>query len=149
MFWEIYGIKNIYGGALFHMYDVATDVGVLTEWYYLAKTQYDTGNQEFEGLDMILFFGLCILSMILYRFFVIMWSVSIQEEKSCLDFFLIITDFYIIREVYHGHINEKPTGYSTIYLNLMFFLFFFLCFVVCISMYVFYDSIAQFRNCCV
>ena len=49
--------KKLYGGALFHLYDVATDIGVLVEWYHLYLKQINNNNQQIiEGIDMLLFF---------------------------------------------------------------------------------------------
>ena len=105
-------------------------MGVLIEWYHLYLKQIDNNNQQIiEGIDMLLYLFLGCFIIIIHRLFVLIWSVFIQKEKSLKDIILIITDTYIFREVYHGHINQKPTGF------IMFYGFFF-CFFVCVFVYV-------------
>eukprot|EP01084_Bolivina_argentea_P231814 390825_1 len=57
--------RAIYTPLLIHIYDTATDVGVLYEWYGLA--QYEKQCSNLESLNMVQFFWTAIGFLIVYR----------------------------------------------------------------------------------
>lgn len=61
-FWKM---RGIYMPVIVHIYDTATDVGVLYEWYILM--QKEKKGQTFDSLDMITFFWIAMGFMIAYR----------------------------------------------------------------------------------
>ena len=121
LFKAIWKRKGIYGQILAHLYDTATDVGVLIEWGTLA---YDDIN--YESIDMHAMFWTSIGFLILYRFLCgfygystedgLVWNSdgSITDRSDCSkmrDFALGLADLFILRTIYlalkHGH--EEPT----------------------------------------
>ena len=57
--------KSIYLGLLIHVYDTATDIGVLIDWYQLWKNERNGFN--YDNIDMKVFFWCGIASLILYK----------------------------------------------------------------------------------
>ena len=108
----VWARRGIYGQILVHLYDTATDIGVLVEWGRLA---YD--NQDYESLDMHIMFWTSIGFLIFYRFlssiFAIVAARNTFSSASILfrDFCLGIWDFYIIKTVYESlkFRHQEPT----------------------------------------
>ena len=55
--------KGIYAQILVHLYDTATDFGVLIQWYQLAYDQND-----YESIDMVALFWTAMAFIIAYRY---------------------------------------------------------------------------------
>ena len=96
--------RGIYGQIIVHLYDTATDVGVLVEWYRLA---YDT--VDYESIDMVLMFWISLCLQLFYRVALSLiaaiatWNVNYKWEMAaftdcCLGFW----DLYIIKTVYRS-----------------------------------------------
>ena len=118
--YAIWSRKSIYGQILVHLYDTATDVGVLVEWGRLA---YD--DTDYESIDMYIMFWTSIGFILCYRILSSMLaavqslvsddfddkSESMQYLSCCSDCCLGIFDMYIIKTVWKslklGH--EEPT----------------------------------------
>ena len=60
--------KGIYLAILIHIYDTATDVGVLIDWYFLMENERKGFN--YENIDMRVFFWCGIASLSVYK----IWS---------------------------------------------------------------------------
>eukprot|EP01084_Bolivina_argentea_P272992 464939_1 len=111
----IWATRAIYGQILAHLYDTATDVGVLVEWYILA---YD--DTDYKSIDMYIMFWASIGFLAVYRILCMVFACFTTDSKDnhdhgfaykILDFCLGIVDMYIIKTVYlslkYGH--EEPT----------------------------------------
>eukprot|EP01083_Nonionella_stella_P210962 763255_1 len=53
--WSLWKQRGIYSPVIIHIYDTATDIGVLYEWYKLAQMEKN-GERELKSLDMEQFF---------------------------------------------------------------------------------------------
>eukprot|EP01083_Nonionella_stella_P091646 256299_1 len=112
---SIWKRRGIYGQILVHLYDTATDIGVLVQWYFLAQQEKSGGN--IESLDMNGLFWISIAFLILYRVISILIALasSRKARAGCsellLDIFLAIIDMYIIKAVYQAIKGEakEPT----------------------------------------
>ena len=49
-FWAIWKDRGVYSPLIIHIYDTATDVGVLYEWYDLAL--YERDEENIKSIDM-------------------------------------------------------------------------------------------------
>ena len=92
--------KGIYGQILVHLYDTATDIGVLIEWGILA---YDDNN--YKSIDMHVLFWTSIGFLITYRlvgslFGAIAGSEEDYDKNAFVDCCLGLCDFYILKTVY-------------------------------------------------
>ena len=101
--------RAIYGQILVHLYDTATDIGVLIEWGELA---YDTN--DYKSIDMRVMFYTSIAFMIAYRFFntvAACFASSSDGSNPLIDAGLALCDFYIIKTVYESikGLHEEPT----------------------------------------
>eukprot|EP01083_Nonionella_stella_P075744 206014_1 len=63
--YSVWKQRGIYSPVIIHIYDTATDIGVLYEWYNLA--QFEKTERNLESLDMQQFFWTGIGFMIAYR----------------------------------------------------------------------------------
>eukprot|EP01084_Bolivina_argentea_P109422 195591_1 len=97
--------KNIYAAILVHLYDTATDYGVIIEWWLLWQ-QERKGEIDYKTVDMEVFVFAAISFLILYRIITIFISIYINQDDHCcivwFDVFLSLIDMYIIRAVYNG-----------------------------------------------
>lgn len=98
--------KGIYGQVLVHLYDTATDVGILVEWGILA---YDGNN--YQAIDMRVMFYTSLGFLMFYRLISVIlvvrsWYVNDRIRKSmyktflCRQILIAISDMYIIRIVW-------------------------------------------------
>ena len=113
--------KGIYGQILVHLYDTATDIGVLIEWGTLA---YD--DNDYNSIDMYIMFWTSIGFLIFYRLVSVIFSIVVEDDDNnyvwyepqfyakvnvwksmCLGFW----DMYIIKTVYESlkYHHEEPT----------------------------------------
>eukprot|EP01084_Bolivina_argentea_P013891 26016_1 len=113
--------RGIYGQVLIHLYDTATDCGVLVEWYLLG--QEEKKGHNVESLDLSALFWTSIAFIIVYRMIstVIgcMSAYSVGEfgdsgsrmKMMCFDGFLGLIDMYVIKAVYVAikEEEEEPT----------------------------------------
>ena len=110
----IWSRRGIYGQILAHLYDTATDIGVLFEWYILAYDSYD-----YKSIDMHVMFWTSIGFLIFYRVLSAFIALFQTHDKSSpepheymLDFCLGIFDMHIIKTVYvslvTGHQEPSP-----------------------------------------
>lgn len=64
IFLSISSKRSMYFDILVHVFDTATDIGVLIDWYELAQNEE---NSNLQGIDMYQLFYLSIAAIILYR----------------------------------------------------------------------------------
>ena len=75
----VWARKGIYGQILVHLYDTATDIGVLIQWGTLA---YD--ENDYESIDMHVMFWTSIGFLIFYRFVSIL-AITLVPYHLCSD----------------------------------------------------------------
>eukprot|EP01084_Bolivina_argentea_P235056 395652_1 len=96
--------KSIYGQILVHLYDTATDMGVLVQWGLYAKQEAD--GENIESINMSYLFWSSVFFIILYRIIaIIIACFSAQSDRQtfcgyCFDAFLGLIDMYVIKAVY-------------------------------------------------
>eukprot|EP01083_Nonionella_stella_P012656 35836_1 len=108
-FKSIWNKRGIYGQILVHLYDTATDIGVLIQWGILAHEER-TGVQPIKSLDMNGLFWTSIAFLILYRIISIFiaWASAYQSEAECchhicwMDVCFALVDMYVIKAVYQA-----------------------------------------------
>eukprot|EP01083_Nonionella_stella_P008508 24563_1 len=113
---SIWNRRGIYGQILVHLYDTATDIGVLIQWGILAQ-QEKSGDEtdNIISLDMNGLFWTSIAFLILYRVISIIIAcisgVSSGYVSCCFDVFLALIDMYVIKAVYQAIKGnaEEPT----------------------------------------
>eukprot|EP01083_Nonionella_stella_P252787 870578_1 len=101
-FKKIWKMRSIYGSVLVHLYDTATDVGVMIDWWFLA--QDEARGYNYESIDMATLFWASVAFLALYRIVSII-VVIISEDREefgsyCLSVILSIFDMFILRTVY-------------------------------------------------
>lgn len=64
--WRLWKMRGVYGPLLIHIYDTATDVGILYEWYQLM--QEEKNGRNFNSVNMEQLFWTAFGFMIAYRF---------------------------------------------------------------------------------
>ena len=96
--------RGIYGQILVHLYDTATDIGVLIEWGILA---YD--DNDYYSIDMRTMFYTSIGFLIFYRFISVLlacYKGTEEDYDGMGDYFtdccLAIVDMYIIKTIYQS-----------------------------------------------
>ena len=62
-------MRGVFVPLIVHIYDTATDIGVLYEWYQLTQLEKNDPDIKIESLNMQLFFDTALYSMIVYRAF--------------------------------------------------------------------------------
>ena len=101
----IWSKKGIYLEFLVHVYDTATDIGVLVQWSILA---YD--KNDYKSIDMRYMLWLSIMIHLIYRLVLFSWQAKAAKcsiSKACCAFF----DVYIIKTVWKSIIkNEKEAS---------------------------------------
>ena len=63
---RVWKMRGVYTPLMIHIYDTATDIGVLYEWSRLARNEKEKGI-DYESLDMTTLFWVGIGFMIAYR----------------------------------------------------------------------------------
>eukprot|EP01083_Nonionella_stella_P013562 38169_1 len=96
----IWDRKSIYGQILVHVYDTATDIGVLIAWYLLANDDID-----YKSIDMHIMFWTAIGFQIGYRLFSCCFAgaSSLLDDQNFMlipDMCLGLLDMYILKTVY-------------------------------------------------
>eukprot|EP01083_Nonionella_stella_P022868 63196_1 len=112
--------RGIYGQIFIHVYDTATDIAVMVEWYLLAEQERNaqTPEDNVESLDMNALFWTTVAFLIIYRVISIClgcgsavadgeswWIILI--DGCCLG----LLDLYIIKTVYQS-IKDEDTEAS-------------------------------------
>eukprot|EP01084_Bolivina_argentea_P062195 113718_1 len=111
-FKAIWAMRSVYAAVLVHLYDTATDVGVMVDWWFLAKDE-QMGEEDYESLDMTTMFYCSVSFLILYRIIhIVMVAVSeiglLMDRQSRIankiqySFYLLLAffDMYIVKTVY-------------------------------------------------
>lgn len=62
----LWQMRGVFGPIIVHLYDTATDIGVLYEWYFLWQREKD--GDDIRSLDMETLFWTAIAILCLYRF---------------------------------------------------------------------------------
>lgn len=101
---SIWDKRAIFSQILLHLFDTATDLGVLIDWGILAQKESD--GQEIESIDMGALFLTAITFLILYRLIstITAFISGCRNGKSflgiILDGFLGLLDMYVLKTVY-------------------------------------------------
>eukprot|EP01084_Bolivina_argentea_P004345 8269_1 len=124
-FWkDLWCQRKIYLPVIVHIYDTATDAGVLYYWYTLMIKEQNGTN--FESVDMKVFFWTGIAVTIMYRVgstigLVILGNYSnkpydelYMHQYRWTDFILVIFDLFIFRMVYESAKRAQDTIASNI-----------------------------------
>lgn len=104
--------RSIYGQTIIHIYDTATDVGVILIWYDLAFKEQKNDDFDVAHVDMMQFFILGLVFIVLYRIFAVIgaffvYGDSINYYKIPLAFF----DLLVFVEIWEAHQkNEDDLG---------------------------------------
>eukprot|EP01084_Bolivina_argentea_P271588 462175_1 len=97
--------RGIYAAILVHLYDTATDVGVIIEWWGLAQNE-KSGKYNYETLDMEVFVWTAISFLLLYRVVTVIIAIVACHDNQddwnvyVIDVCLSLVDMYVIRAVY-------------------------------------------------
>ena len=103
----VWSRKGIYLQVLVHLYDTATDIGVLIEWYRLA---YD--DIDYESINMKIMFWTSVTFLYIYRLVLMKFGIEITKSMMAhylddvpsrryyLHACLGLWDMYIIKTVY-------------------------------------------------
>ena len=92
---RLWKMRGVYTPLIIHIYDTATDIGVLYEWHILAKKEKEDNEFNIESLDMEQFFWIGIGFMIAYRCLLGIYGVitvkqTIDLEDGCCRFLLSV-----------------------------------------------------------
>eukprot|EP01083_Nonionella_stella_P205875 749310_1 len=103
--------KGIYGHVLVHLYDTATDVGVLVQWGIYANQESHGTN--IETLDMNLLFWTSMGFVIFYRLTSSLIGCYSSESRCgcCFNAFLGLIDMYVLEVIYGALVDDavEPT----------------------------------------
>ena len=80
---DVWSQRTIYAPLIVHFYDTATDIGVVYYWYQLM-----VDDNDYESVNLEIFFWCGISFLILYRFFVLLlaWNYADDEgEGGAID----------------------------------------------------------------
>eukprot|EP01083_Nonionella_stella_P252786 870577_1 len=111
-FKTIFKMRKIYGSVLVHLYDTATDVGVMIDWWFLA--QDEKRGYNYESIDMANLFWASVGFLTLYRIVGIIMVLMSEDRDDPRTYsfcaFLAVFDMYIIRTVWVAIENgeEEP-----------------------------------------
>eukprot|EP01083_Nonionella_stella_P015754 44065_1 len=100
--------RGIYGQILVHLYDTATDIGVLVQWYILAQQEKSGPEGNIESLDMNGLFWISVSFLILYRVISVItatcsaYGAGSKCSHFVVDVSLAVIDMYIIKAVYQA-----------------------------------------------
>eukprot|EP01084_Bolivina_argentea_P283608 485773_1 len=114
-FKKIWKMRSIFGAVLVHLYDTATDIGVMIDWWFLAKDEAD-GVYNYESIDMNNLFWTSVAFLLLYRILNIIMVAIAEEKDNLLKYFfnllLSFFDMYILKTVWVAASNgaEEPSG---------------------------------------
>eukprot|EP01083_Nonionella_stella_P243756 849051_1 len=109
--------RGIYGQIFIHVYDTATDIAVMVEWYLLAEQERNAQNPEdnIESLDMNALFWTTVAFLIIYRLISIcLGCLSAATDDESRWILLIdgcclgLLDLYIVKAVYQA-IKDEAT----------------------------------------
>lgn len=104
--WILYTIKlrSMYYAAILHIYDMASDVGVMVEWYQPAFG-YLKNDPINDNIDMPLFFILSLAAFFAYKVVstVLVWR-NTHKCKTIIEQFF---DVLIFRIIYINHTLER------------------------------------------
>ena len=101
--------KGIYFAILIHVYDTATDIGVLIEWYFLMENERKGFN--YENIDMKVFFWCGIASIILYKIWIMRIILCTNAGKNYNPIIMIILTLFelsLFVFVYDSFKNIQP-----------------------------------------
>eukprot|EP01084_Bolivina_argentea_P170634 295681_1 len=99
LFWQsIWSKKKMYGPMIVHIFDTASDAGVLVEWYLLAKRERNDPDFNVPHLDMSIMFWCNLGSILLYRFISTVWIYRLTQSitQSILQLF----DLLLFKAIY-------------------------------------------------
>eukprot|EP01083_Nonionella_stella_P145725 457171_1 len=111
--------RGIYGQVFIHLYDTATDIGVMVEWYLLAEQERnaETPEDNIESLDMNGLFWATVAFLITYRVIsVCLGCISTRADDPDGDDTIVwmcingccfgLLDLYILKVVYQSIAEE-------------------------------------------
>eukprot|EP01083_Nonionella_stella_P013246 37325_1 len=110
LFKSIWNKRGIYGQILVHLYDTATDIGVLIQWGILAQ-QEKTGGQNIKSLDMNSLFWTSIAFLIGYRVRSSLITPSVSSNSMELVY---QSNIRIVARIEHNIVDlQTPIAYTT------------------------------------
>eukprot|EP01083_Nonionella_stella_P008792 25408_1 len=95
--------KGIYGHIIVHLYDTATDIGVLIQWGILAENE--ANGDDIKSLNMSVLFGASLAFLLIYRLISTCTACISTTEIGwwcCGDLCLGLLDMYVIKVVYQA-----------------------------------------------
>ena len=98
--------KGIYLAILIHIYDTATDIGVLIDWYYLWNNERNGFN--YENIDMKVFFWCGIAALIIYKMWNLMISCIGNHHNPIIMIILSLFELSIFVFVYDSFNDIQP-----------------------------------------
>ena len=102
----VWKMKSMYLSGLVHIYDIATDVGVIIDWGQQAFAERRGGAHDVRGVNMMAFFVTSIVVFCLYRLVsaVFVYEFSGKFTRCCMQCF---GDLEIYRAIYVSHKLKK------------------------------------------
>ena len=106
-FMLIWNMKTLYLTSLIHIYDIATDIGILIEWGHLSYLQFNKSDNMIDvgNLNMFELFIWSVIAFLLYR--IISAFLIFKYTKSYYRFFLQLMDLEIYRCIRISHLLQK------------------------------------------
>eukprot|EP01084_Bolivina_argentea_P286465 491403_1 len=110
---DVWSKRAIYSPVLVHLYDTATDLGVLIFW---GKLAYD--NNDYNTINMVGLFWTSIAFLLIYRATTIMaitfaaYKTKSENTSLLCDCCLIILDAFILKAVYVSLKNDSKEATS-------------------------------------
>ena len=101
---DLWNHRRIFGPALVHFSDTATDIGVLWYWAELMALESNT-ERNIKSMNMAQFFWWSVCFIVLYRVVVLLLitfnntMVPSQGQHPWLDSILILLDLYILKSI--------------------------------------------------
>eukprot|EP01083_Nonionella_stella_P149589 475360_1 len=97
-FWKLlYAKKRMYGPVFVHIFDTASDIGVLIQWYQEAIRETNT-DYDVPHLDMMYMFAVSLSALIVYRIVSSVWIYRLTGKISWV--FLQLLDLLLFKAIY-------------------------------------------------
>lgn len=109
-FKAVLSIKSVYGSAIVHLYDTATDLAILINWGILAHHEI-SNMKQYENVNMISFLIPSIILIFIYRVVYAIHHYFILEMSQYykkMDTILILLDIYIFKLIYQSFSAKIP-----------------------------------------
>eukprot|EP01083_Nonionella_stella_P176857 619998_1 len=96
----VWKMKGIYLSALVHIYDIATDIGIIVNWGYQAFAE-ENDKTDVRGINMMGLWASSMVAFLLYRFISagFVYEFTGKLGRACVQFL----DLEIYRAIYITH----------------------------------------------